>query len=101
MIPRTILTLYCPVLFVSGEAVSLATKTPKLDMKEFGRKVDLLFYEGNVELGNLEFKTEKIRHNEMRKQHSKNIRINRSIMESHFKACGQKTPMLFMDIQGI
>ncbi|KAG0199481.1 hypothetical protein BGX31_004277, partial [Mortierella sp. GBA43] len=52
-----------------GEAVAHATKTPRLDMKEFGRKVDLLFYEGNIELGNLEFKKEKIRNNEMRNQH--------------------------------
>ncbi|KAG0244116.1 hypothetical protein BGX31_009768 [Mortierella sp. GBA43] len=82
-----------------GEGMSEATKALKKD--EGGRKVDLLFFRRNIELGNIEFKCANPRPSEIRRQHSKNIRINRAIMESHFNAYDQRYEMMFMDIQGI
>ncbi|KAI8363334.1 hypothetical protein B0O80DRAFT_11415 [Mortierella sp. GBAus27b] len=83
---------------MSGEGMSEATKALKKD--EGGRKVDLLFFRRNIELGNIEFKCANPRPSEIRRQHSKNIRINRAIMESHFNAYDQRYEMMFMDIQG-
>lgn len=83
------LTLFFAMPFNSGECNSSSSKDVRLELNDLlrgtgkhGRKVDLMFHRQNLELSNLEFKTIATSDMEMKSQLSKNIRLNRAVMEA-------------------
>jgi hypothetical protein len=104
----TDLTLSLALPWNSGECVSDASKALKNILeKEYhssgthGRKVDLLFYDGDDELCIFEFKTEFASGTELKEQVGKAIRLNRAIMEySHYSRWGVRPDILFMTFKG-
>jgi hypothetical protein len=66
-----------------------------------GRKIDLLFRDGDFELANFEFKLGMPGCAKFRMQLSLNIRINRAIMEWNKHNTGQRMHIFFMTFEGI
>ncbi|KAK3806390.1 MAG: hypothetical protein J3Q66DRAFT_358985 [Benniella sp.] len=96
------------IFMQSGECVSESSKAAKLvlqqdyhDAGSHGRKVDLLFYAGELELSIFEFKSKRTCSKELKKQINKCIRLNRAIMEyCHNLRTGQRIPIPFMTFHG-
>ena len=66
-----------------------------------GRKVDLLFFDGDFELANFEFKLGAPDSVKFRMQLATNIRIQRAIMEWTKHKTGKRTHILFMTFEGM
>lgn len=95
----------------SGECISEASKAIRMvnrgqkTPRNFGRKVDLNFYDivANDELAIFEFKDAWVNRDreQLLEQLSKSIRLNRSIMEySHYSKRGIRPTILFMTFKG-
>ncbi|KAI8360489.1 hypothetical protein B0O80DRAFT_494656 [Mortierella sp. GBAus27b] len=88
----------------SGECVSKSSSTIQVELEDTvtgfgtqGRKADLLFVGGKHELSNFEFKSESAGSTKFRTQRLKNIRLNRAIVEGHYKIRGSRGHLFFMD----
>ncbi|KAG0226710.1 hypothetical protein BGX31_007189 [Mortierella sp. GBA43] len=93
---------------ISGECVSKSSSTIQVELEDTvtgfgtqGRKADLLFVGGKHELSNFEFKSESAGSTKFRTQRLKNIRLNRAIVEGHYKIRGSRGHLFFMDFSGI
>jgi len=71
------------------------------DTGSSGRKVDLLFFDGDLELANFEFKLGSPESVKFRMQLATDIRINRAIMEWSKQKTGKRMSILFMTFEGI